>query len=195
MVAFVPRIIACTILITTVSCTAATAKTNAEVGCSSYEAVYTAPQSNASGLETTLTVDKSKEIAPGAPIANFILETRHKGDTRVLSKLKMTFACDGEGNYCQTGYSIDRAAKAASEQSKSFPVVALNRDFSRNLRPVSGRYPGSKDAAPYALIFSNFAEGVAFTAWAQKPEDIEYFTEDKTPPQGSDVWILKACKH
>jgi len=172
-----------------------------QLACDSFHAVYS-PSSvlpeSVYPYQSRLTVERIKDLRdlhPGYPEATFALDTLSWDGKTLLSRLEMPYACDGEGAYCKAAFSRELKYPDGKEHNPSFPVIALNRDFSRNLRSVSSQYPGAKDKAPYALIFANLTDDVAMTYnWESKKRDFQFFTANKVAPWGYEVWVLTSCK-
>lgn len=164
--------------------------------CSSYEATYkpNPSLSTESKYQYRMQVEKIDGAHAGEPFARFLLDTLNaKGD--LLSRLKLTFGCDGSGAAtCRAWYTREYHYddKPTRLEPKTFDVVALNRDFTTHPQPVADS--GSFDA-PYALVFPGLPQALSYTRnWERMQQDVEYFTPEKIPPsEVTQVWLLEKC--
>lgn len=159
------------------------AHANGEPNCDSFHAVYGASSTTPSNYQSRLTVERANNPRPGYTEAIFILDTLTVDGHTLLSRLKMPYACTGEGNYCH----ILLAGRDQAHLRK-IPVVGLKPDFSPT-SPIS-----IKPQAPYGLVFANLAEAIEYTNWRSHQQDIQFFTQQKVTPHANAVWLLKSCK-
>jgi hypothetical protein len=159
--------------------------------CNSFHAIYTSSGVLESQHKLRLTVEKKIDSHPGYQEATLILDTLSPNGHLLLTRLRMPYACDGEGNYCQAVFRLPQSHSNSEKRRLTFPVIGLNEEFSK-VRAVSNQK--STDQAPYALIVANLAAGLALVHWQTDDTNIHFFTPDRVPPQGGDVWLLTGCK-